>query len=59
MKLLNLKYKSIFQNDWTLEEFDLNPKVNLIVAQNATGKSRTIKTIAFISQLLKDLNMII
>ena len=46
----------VIQNDWVLKAFDLNPKVNLIVAQNTTGKSKTIKTIAFISQLLRDLN---
>ena len=46
----------VIQNDWVLKAFELNPKVNLIVAQNTTGKSKTIKTIAFISQLLRDWN---
>ena len=57
MKLLKLVCKSIIQNDWELTDLLLNPKINLLVAQNATGKTTTIKQIVQLSQLLKGLNI--
>lgn len=57
MKLLSFTYKSIMQNDWELIDLTLNPKINLLVAQNATGKSTTLKHIILFSQILKELNI--
>ena len=57
MKLLKFVCKSIIQNDWELTDLLLNPKINLLVAQNATGKSTTIKHIVLLSQLLNGLNI--
>ena len=57
MKLLKLICKSIIQNDWELTELSLNPTINLLVAQNATGKSTTIKHIRQLSQILKGVDI--
>jgi AAA15 family ATPase/GTPase len=52
MKLLSLKYKSLSDEGWKLEELTLNSKINLLVGQNATGKSRTINVISTLNYLL-------
>ena len=54
MKLVSLKYKlttSSNSNDWILEELNLND-INLIVGQNAVGKSSVIKLILNFSKLI-------
>jgi energy-coupling factor transporter ATP-binding protein EcfA2 len=39
-------------NAWTLKDFSLHEKVNLLVGKNATGKSRTIDSMFALSNLL-------
>jgi AAA15 family ATPase/GTPase len=56
MKLISLKYKlttGSASNDWILEELNLNG-INLVVGQNATGKSSIIRLITNFSQLIKN-----
>ena len=54
MKLISLKYKlttSSNSNDWILEELNLD-NINLVVGQNAVGKSSVIKLIIDFSKLI-------
>ncbi len=48
MKLLRLSYRC---PDWELKDLELNP-VNLIVAKNATGKSRTLMVLDLIVNII-------
>jgi AAA15 family ATPase/GTPase len=52
MKLLKLKYKPSYEGDWELENLTLNSKINLLVGQNAVGKSKTLSRISLLSYLL-------
>jgi AAA15 family ATPase/GTPase len=55
MKLVSLKYKlttNSKSNDWILEELSLDA-INLLVGQNAVGKSSVMKLIINFSKLIK------
>ncbi|GHU27068.1 hypothetical protein FACS1894164_18940 [Spirochaetia bacterium] len=44
MTLNKLAYKNYFEKAWKLKPVELD-KINLLVAKNATGKTRSINTI--------------
>ncbi|MGL5964829.1 MAG: AAA family ATPase [Fusobacteriaceae bacterium] len=50
MKLNSFKYKNSTKN-WEIEELNLS-SINLIVGQNATGKTRTIQMIKALTELI-------
>jgi hypothetical protein len=54
MKLKQFCYKEFYSqtNNWELDVFTLNDKVNLLVGKNATGKTRTIDRISALAGLL-------
>ena len=58
MKLDSFEYLSNkgLPNEWRVEECRLS-QVNLIVGKNASGKSRIVKSIHLLSQLLSDDNI--
>ena len=57
MKLLEFRCKlfgSNGTNDWCLEDMNLNEHVNLVVGQNATGKSRVIHYLKAFIDIIRD-----
>lgn len=55
MKLLEFKCRLIGDkntNDWYLEQINLNESINLLVGQNATGKSRVAHCIKAFTELI-------
>ena len=57
MKLLEFKCKlfgSNGTNDWYIEDMSLNKRINLLVGQNATGKSRVVRYLNTFIYLITD-----
>jgi energy-coupling factor transporter ATP-binding protein EcfA2 len=54
MVLRNFQYSERIEaeNEWSVNDFSLNPKVNLLVAKNATGKTNIIKRISSLAHIL-------
>ena len=53
LKQFSYKENMNVNNSWTLNDFTLNDKVNLLVGKNAVGKTRTINRIAVLAGMIK------
>jgi predicted ATPase len=53
MIIKKLKYSEFdgMPNAWSLDEFELDPKVNLLVGKNATGKTNTLKRLEWLGTM--------